>query len=132
MMTKTTIYFQKESHLGYMYRNQELPAALARSQLKRLDEYNESRITNCAYLSRGLSGIAGVHSPQCSTGIQARLLVLCKRYTVVAGIHPPNGTALMDMYIGAFEKVFSNLDIVEKHRNDDIIADYTGSLFRAK
>ena len=210
--TKLRVY--NASILGYMYRNQELPAALARSQLKRLDEYNESRITNCAYLSRGLSGIAGVHSPHVPQGykhvywmyvvefypeevdtglspVEFRIAVekalfaegvqvgqwqtmpvpqqdlfqtklgyagsgypwgytergknmayrvgdypnavdLCKRYTVVAGIHPPNGTVLMDMYIEAFEKVFSNLDIVEKHRNDDIIAHYSGSLFRAK
>ena len=40
------------SILGYMYRNQELPAALARAQLIHLDERNEVRIANANYLTR--------------------------------------------------------------------------------
>ncbi|MFC1561189.1 DegT/DnrJ/EryC1/StrS family aminotransferase [Candidatus Latescibacterota bacterium] len=37
------------SILGYMYRNQELPAALARGQLKHLNELNDVRIKNSEY-----------------------------------------------------------------------------------
>ena len=40
------------SILGYMYRNQELPAALCRGQLLHLDENNAMRIANADYLTR--------------------------------------------------------------------------------
>ncbi|MCC7352676.1 MAG: DegT/DnrJ/EryC1/StrS family aminotransferase [Anaerolineae bacterium] len=53
------------SILGYMYRNQELPAALARAQLLHLDEYNDCRIRNANYLSRELGKIPGVIPPYC-------------------------------------------------------------------
>src|SRR5512136_927991 len=47
------------SILGYMYRNQELPAALCRAQLLHLDERNTVRIANAEYLTRELSKIPG-------------------------------------------------------------------------
>ena len=53
------------SILGYMYRNQELPAAFARGQLKHLDEYNEIRIKNADYLTENLAKIPGVIPPYC-------------------------------------------------------------------
>jgi dTDP-4-amino-4,6-dideoxygalactose transaminase len=53
------------SILGYMYRNQELPAALARGQLKHLNELNGTRIRNAEYLNRELSRIPGVIPPCC-------------------------------------------------------------------
>jgi perosamine synthetase len=53
------------SILGYMYRNQELPAALARGQLKYLDQHNATRIRNAEYLSRELGRIPGVIPPVC-------------------------------------------------------------------
>ena len=53
------------SILGYMYRNQELPAALARGQLKHLNELNDTRIRNAEYLSRELGKIPGVIPPVC-------------------------------------------------------------------
>lgn len=53
------------SILGYMYRNQELPAALARGQLKHLGENNEIRINNADYLTQELSQISGVIPPYC-------------------------------------------------------------------
>lgn len=56
----------------------------------------------------------------------------CRRYTVVAGVHPPNGIPLMKKYVRAFEKVFSDLQTVQKHRNDPLVAHYSGALFRAK
>ncbi len=53
------------SILGYMYRNQELPAALARGQLKHLKENNAIRRRNAEYLTRELSKIPGVIPPYC-------------------------------------------------------------------
>ncbi len=53
------------SILGYMYRNQELPAALARGQLLHLNEHNDTRIRNSEYLSRELGRIPGVIPPVC-------------------------------------------------------------------
>ena len=53
------------SILGYMYRNQELPAALARGQLMHLDERNAIRIANAKYLTQELGKIPGVIPPYC-------------------------------------------------------------------
>ncbi len=53
------------SILGYMYRNQELPAALARGQLLHLNELNDTRIRNAEYLNRELGQIPGVIPPVC-------------------------------------------------------------------
>ncbi|MBN1442096.1 MAG: DegT/DnrJ/EryC1/StrS family aminotransferase [Planctomycetes bacterium] len=53
------------SILGYMYRNQELPAALARGQLLHLREHNETRIRNAEHLSRELGRIPGIIAPFC-------------------------------------------------------------------
>ena len=44
------------SILGYMYRNQELPAALTRGQFLHLDAHNAVRISNAEYLSGGAWG----------------------------------------------------------------------------
>ena len=51
--------------LGWMYRTQELPAALARSQLKRLEENNRNSIKNANYLTKHLSKIDGLTPPYC-------------------------------------------------------------------
>jgi len=53
------------SILGYMYRNQELPAALARGQLRHLDDYNAVRVANAQMLTRELAKIPGVIPPYC-------------------------------------------------------------------
>jgi dTDP-4-amino-4,6-dideoxygalactose transaminase len=53
------------SILGYMYRNQELPAALARGQLMHLEENNAVRVANANYLTQELSRIAGIIPPYC-------------------------------------------------------------------
>ncbi|MBU0715152.1 MAG: DegT/DnrJ/EryC1/StrS family aminotransferase [Verrucomicrobia bacterium] len=53
------------SILGYMYRNQELPAALTRAQLMHLDKNNKVRIANANYLTRELRKIPGVIPPYC-------------------------------------------------------------------
>jgi perosamine synthetase len=60
---ETQLRVYNASILGYMYRTQELPAALARAQLERLDEYNQIRIRHCRYLSEQLEAIPGVHPP---------------------------------------------------------------------
>jgi len=210
---ETSLRKYNASILGYMYRHQELPAALARAQLLRLDEYNNIRIRNARLFTQGLEDIPGVKTPVVPSGckhvywmyvvklfpeelginsspgefrkavekalflegvqvgqwqtmpvpaqdlFQTKLgysasgypwrytergkkiiyrgedypvaMDLCNRYTVVAGIHPPNGEKLMYQYIEAFRKVFLNLDVVMKHKDDRIVAHYRGSLFRA-
>lgn len=60
---KTSRQKYNASILGYMYRNQELPAALARGQLRHLDRHNATRIENAEYLSRELGTIPGVIPP---------------------------------------------------------------------
>jgi dTDP-4-amino-4,6-dideoxygalactose transaminase len=49
--------------VGWNYRNQELASALARSQLRRLDEYNSTAQANAAVLTEGLSRLDGVLPP---------------------------------------------------------------------
>lgn len=49
--------------MGWNYRTQEMPAAFARSQLKRLDEYNANSQRNGEYLSKHLAEIKGVIPP---------------------------------------------------------------------
>jgi perosamine synthetase len=49
--------------LGWNYRCQELPAAVARSQLRRLDGYTQNAQRNAAILSEGLSALPGLTPP---------------------------------------------------------------------
>ena len=49
--------------MGWHYRTQEMPAAFARSQLKRLDEFNENSRKNAEYLTKHLREIDGVTPP---------------------------------------------------------------------
>jgi len=49
--------------VGYQYRTQELPAALARSQLRRLEEINHNTRRNCEYLSEQLKRIPWIEPP---------------------------------------------------------------------
>ena len=49
--------------VGYQYRNQELPAAFAPSQLKRLKDVNQNTIRNCEYLTEQLGSIRGLVPP---------------------------------------------------------------------
>lgn len=202
------------SILGYMYRNQELPAALTRGQLMHLDELNAVRIENANYLSQEIGKIAGVVPPYCppeckhvyfmynvrfdpkAAGVdceprkfrvavekalykegmlvgqwqtmpvpqqdlfQSKLgyggsgypwsvneakgikydysvdqypvaKMLCDSYTVVHGIHPPNGRELMDKFVAAFHKVFDNLDSAIAHADDPIYPGADGALYGA-
>ena len=202
------------SILGYMYRNQELPAALARAQLMHLDEYNDIRIANANYLTRELSKIPGVIPPYCppeskhvyfmynvrfdpeAAGVdceprrfriavekalykegmlvgqwqdrpvpaqdifQSKLgyggssfpwavneakgihydynvdnypvaKMLCDTYTVMHGVHAPNGIDLMKKFVAATRKVFGNLDQALDHVDDAIYPGADGKLYGA-
>ena len=202
------------SILGYMYRNQELPAALTRAQLMHLDKNNKVRIANANYLTRELRKIPGVIPPYCppdckhvyfmynvrfdpkAAGVNCEprrfriavekalfkegMLVgqwqtlpvpaqdlfqsklgygatgypwsvneakgitynydprqfpvaqsLCDTYTVVHGIHPPNRKALMQKIVGAFRKVFANLDVALAHADDVIYPGGDAKLYGA-
>lgn len=202
------------SVLGYMYRNQELPAALARAQLMHLDERNDVRIANADFLTQELSRIPGVIPPHCpperkhvywfynvrfdpqAAGVDAEprrfriglekalykegALVgqwqtmpvpaqdifqsklgyggsrypwtvneekgiqydydpddypmaqkLCDTYTIVHGIHAPNGTELMKKIVEVFHKVFENLGEALDHADDKIHPGPDGKLYGA-
>jgi dTDP-4-amino-4,6-dideoxygalactose transaminase len=211
-VSKRRVY--NASILVYMYRNQELPAALARAQLRHLDQYNAIRIENALFLTRELSGIAGVIPPYCpsdcthvyfmynvrfdpdAAGVkceprkfrvavekalyregalvgqwqtmpvpaqdlfQSKLgyggtgypwtineakgihydydlahypvaTMLCDTYTIVHGVHAPNGKELMEKIATAFRKVFSNLDAAIAHADDPIYPGADGALYGA-
>ena len=49
--------------MGWMYRTTEMTAAFVRSQLTRLDAITAHIRANAGYLTRHLSGIAGLHTP---------------------------------------------------------------------
>ena len=202
------------SILGYMYRNQELPAALCRAQLLHLDERNTARIANAQYLTRELARIPGVIPPYCppeckhvyfmynvrfdpkAAGVECEprrfriavekalykegMLVgqwqtmpvpaqdlfqqklgygsshypwvvneakgvryeyrvddypvaknLCDTYTIVHGIHPPNGPELMKRFVEAFHKVFGSLGQALDHADDAIYPGADGKLYGA-
>ncbi len=202
------------SILGYMYRNQELPAALTRGQLVHLDERNAVRIANAQFLTEELGKIPGVIPPYCppeckhvyfmynvrfdphaagmdvdprtfrvaiekalykegvlvgqwqtmpvpaqdlfqsklgyggssypwsineSKGIHYNYRAedypvaqnLCDTYTIVHGLHAPNGHALMEKIVEAFQKVFSDLNQVVDHAGDPIYPGADGKLYGA-
>jgi perosamine synthetase len=202
------------SILGYMYRNQELPAALTRGQLLHLDEHNAVRIANANCLSHELSTIPGVIPPYCppdykhvyfmynvrfdpraagvdiaprlfrvavekalykegvlvgqwqtmpvpaqdlfqsklgyggssypwmvneSKGIHYEYRAedypiaqeLCDTYTIVHGVHAPNGIQLMERIVEAFQKVFAHLDQAIAHVDDPIYPGADGKLYGA-
>jgi len=53
------------SGMGWMYLTQELPAAIARAQLGRLEEFNANAAANAALLTARLSALPGVVPPRC-------------------------------------------------------------------
>ncbi|ATY11243.1 DegT/DnrJ/EryC1/StrS family aminotransferase [Amycolatopsis sp. AA4] len=57
--------------IGWNYRIHEITAALARSQLKRLDAYNAQARANAAVLTKGLAGIRGIIPPQVPDGLES-------------------------------------------------------------
>jgi len=211
-VSKRRVY--NASILGYMYRNQELPAALTRGQLIHLDEFNKTRIDNANYLTSLLSKIKGVVPPYSPSDRQHvyfmynvrfdpkaagvaceprkfRIAVekalykegvlvgqwqtlpvpaqdlfqsklgyggtgypwqineakgikynydvkqfpeaqkLCDTYTIMHGIHAPNGRDHMDRLAAAVKKVFSNLDVAVAHADDPIYPGADGALYGA-
>ena len=57
--------------------------------------------------------------------------MLCDTYTVVHGVHAPNGKELMDKILAAFHKVFANLDQALAHADDAIYPGADGKLYGA-
>ena len=49
---------------GYNFRLTDIQAAVGSVQLKKLDQFNQSRIDNAAYLSTGLEGVPGLTLPK--------------------------------------------------------------------
>ena len=211
-VSKRRVY--NASILGYMYRNQELPAALTRAQLLHLDEYNKVRIDNANALTQELAKIPGVIPPYCppdcthvyfmynvrfdakkaGVGCEPRrfriavekalyaegMLIgqwqtmpvpaqdlfqsrlgyggtgypwtineakgirynydpgqfpvaqnLCDTYTIVHGIHAPNGRDHVERMAAAFRKVFANLEAALKHADDPVYPGADGALYGA-
>lgn len=49
--------------MGWMYRGDVFGQAFCRSQLRRLESMNETRIRNCHALTKGLKGLKGIRAP---------------------------------------------------------------------
>ncbi len=56
---------------------------------------------------------------------------ICEDYTAIIGTNPPNAGELMEVYAEAFRKVFGDLGSVVKHKDDDIVAHFSGDVFMA-
>ncbi len=54
----------EQSLLGYNYRMTDIAASIGIVQLKYIDEFNEKRNENAAYLSEGLSDVEGITTPE--------------------------------------------------------------------
>ena len=52
--------------IGYNYRMTDISAAIGLAQLNKIDEFNEKRIKNAAYLNEGLSQVDGITTPYCA------------------------------------------------------------------
>ena len=57
--------------------------------------------------------------------------MLCDTYTIVHGVHAPNGQELMDKIVAGFHKVFANLDEAMAHADDAIYPGADGKLYGA-
>ncbi len=68
--------------LGWMYRSTEINAALAYSQLQRLDQYNAQRQRNAAYLHQRLSELPGVVPTPQPEGVQSAYWLFAYRVPV--------------------------------------------------
>ena len=54
--------------IGYNFRMTDISAAIGLAQLENIDEFNEKRIANAAYLNEGLKDVDGVITPCCADG----------------------------------------------------------------
>ncbi len=52
--------------IGYNFRMTDISAAIGLAQLDKIDEFNDKRISNAAYLNDGLKDVDGVVTPYCS------------------------------------------------------------------
>ena len=52
--------------IGYNFRMTDISAAIGLAQLDKIDEFNEKRIANAAYLNDGLKDVEGVITPYCA------------------------------------------------------------------
>lgn len=79
------------SGMGWDYRIPELSAALARSQLERLDEVNATGRRNAQYLCQDLEGIAGLeppHVPPDRTHVYHKYRVRLHPEALAIGVRP--------------------------------------------
>ncbi|MBR2557940.1 MAG: DegT/DnrJ/EryC1/StrS family aminotransferase [Methanobrevibacter sp.] len=54
--------------IGYNFRMTDISAAIGLAQLNKIDEFNDKRIENAAYLNEGLQDVEGVVTPYCAEG----------------------------------------------------------------
>ena len=52
--------------IGYNFRMTDISAAIGLAQLDKIDEFNDKRIANAAYLNEGLKDVDGVITPYCA------------------------------------------------------------------
>ena len=52
--------------IGYNFRMTDISAAIGLAQLNKIDEFNDKRIENAAYLNEGLKDVDGVITPHCA------------------------------------------------------------------
>jgi perosamine synthetase len=95
--------------IGWNYRHQEMPAALARSQLRRLPEYISTGQENAALLTQRLAGVPGLtapHVPEDRTSTYYHYRVRIDREALGLGDLPPTvvrdalGQALLAAGVG--------------------------------
>lgn len=53
-------------YIGYNFRMTDISAAIGLAQLDKIDDFNDKRIANAAYLNEGLKDIDGVITPFCA------------------------------------------------------------------
>ena len=52
--------------IGYNFRMTDISAAIGLAQLEKIEEFNEKRISNAAYLNEGLKDVDGIITPYCA------------------------------------------------------------------
>ena len=52
--------------IGYNFRMTDISAAIGLAQLDKIDEFNDKRIANAAYLNEGLKDVDGIVTPYCA------------------------------------------------------------------
>ena len=52
--------------IGYNFRMTDISAAIGLAQLDKIDEFNDKRIANAAYLNEGLKDVDGIVTPYCT------------------------------------------------------------------